>query len=371
MERKRAYITALSPRSVNIGGPPSTLNSLSSFLDQNAKSSSRSRPHRVPIFAPYHAPHLYTRDSVAEVLRNLPSLDETFCSSEWSGQPRTLIGALSGEFYSASSKRDLLEKVLYNVLAQPMYWEKLLGGCSTHVANVEASTWVVRPFGPSPAAQSIASTLKAEGIPDVKFDVSFGSSTSLVPTSKRTPLAVVGMAGRFPHAANHNELWKVLEKGLDCHKIVSSPITNVDSSNSDITQIPTDRFDANTHLSKARYGCFIDEPGAFDARFFNLSPREALQTDPGQRLALATAYEALEMAGYVPNRTPSAQLDRVGTFYGQTSDEYKEQNMTQDVGTYFIPGSIRAFGPVGFPVHALVLVFCDLFYCSCSGCRVV
>lgn len=71
-----------------------------------------------------------------------------------------------------------------------------------------------------------------------------------------------------------------------------------------------------------------------------------MQTDPGQRLALATAYEALENAGYVPNRTPSTQLDRIGTFYGQTSDEYKEQNMAQKVGTYFIPGGIRAFGPV-------------------------
>lgn len=77
-----------------------------------------------------------------------------------------------------------------------------------------------------------------------------------------------------------------------------------------------------------------------------MSPREALQTDPGQRLALVTAYEALEMSGYVPNRTPSTRLDRIGTFYGQTVDEYKEQNMPQNIDTYFIPGSLRAFGPV-------------------------
>lgn len=77
-----------------------------------------------------------------------------------------------------------------------------------------------------------------------------------------------------------------------------------------------------------------------------MSPREALQTDPGQRLALVTAYEALEMAGFVPNRTPSTQLSRIGTFYGQTVDEYKEQNMPQAIDTYFITGSLRAFGPV-------------------------
>lgn len=111
-------------------------------------------------------------------------------------------------------------------------------------------------------------------------------------------------------------------------------------------QIPKDRFNAETHLRQPAYGCFIESPGMFDARFFNMSPREALQTDPGQRLALVTAYEALEMAGFVPNRTPSTQLSRIGTFYGQTVDEYKEQNMPQAIDTYFIPGSLRAFGPV-------------------------
>ena len=77
-----------------------------------------------------------------------------------------------------------------------------------------------------------------------------------------------------------------------------------------------------------------------------MSPREAKQTEPGQRLALVTAYEALEMSGFVPNRTPSTQLSRIGTFYGQTTDEYKEQSMAQEVDTYFITGSLRAFGPV-------------------------
>ena len=84
----------------------------------------------------------------------------------------------------------------------------------------------------------------------------------------------------------------------------------------------------------------------FDSRFFRMSPREACQTDPGQRLALVTAYEALEMSGFVPNRTPSTQLDRIGTFYGQVVDEYKEQNMAQEIGTHFIPGGIRSFAPV-------------------------
>ena len=76
-----------------------------------------------------------------------------------------------------------------------------------------------------------------------------------------------------------------------------------------------------------------------------MSPREAAQTDPMQRLAITTAYEAMEMAGFVKNTTPSTQAHRVGTFYGQTSDDWREINAAQDIDTYFITGGVRAFGP--------------------------
>lgn len=120
-------------------------------------------------------------------------------------------------------------------------------------------------------------------------------------------------------------------------------------------KVPKDRFDVDKHFdptgkirntSHTPYGCFIEEPGLFDPRFFNMSPREATQTDPMHRLGLASAYEALEMAGYVPNRTPSTKLDRIGTFYGQTSDDWREINEAQDIDTYFITAGVRAFAPV-------------------------
>lgn len=138
-------------------------------------------------------------------------------------------------------------------------------------------------------------------------------------------------------ATNTEKFWEILEKGLDVHR-----------------EIPADRFDVETHYdptgkrvnaSHTSYGCFIDEPGLFDAPFFNMSPREAQQTDPMQRLALVTAYEALERAGYVANRTAATNLHRTGTFYGQASDDYREVNTAQEISTYFIPGGCRAFGP--------------------------
>lgn len=68
-----------------------------------------------------------------------------------------------------------------------------------------------------------------------------------------------------------------------------------------------------------------------------------MQTDPMHRLALVTAYEALEMAGYAPNRTPSTNLKRIGTYYGQASDDWRELNGGQNIGTHAVPGGERSF----------------------------
>jgi acyl transferase domain-containing protein len=149
-------------------------------------------------------------------------------------------------------------------------------------------------------------------------------------------VAVVGMTCRCPGGADSVEkFWELLEQGRDVH-----------------TMVPPDRFNIATHVdptgqtlntSKTPFGCFVDEPGAFEPTFFGMSPCEAEQTDPMHSLALVTAYEALESAGYVHGRGTDAR--RIGTFYDQASDDYREVNSGQDIGTYFIPGGCRAFAP--------------------------
>ncbi|KAL8736780.1 MAG: hypothetical protein Q9166_000146 [cf. Caloplaca sp. 2 TL-2023] len=176
-------------------------------------------------------------------------------------------------------------------------------------------------------------------------------------SSRKSKIAIVGMAGRFPSAADHERFWPLLEAGSDVHR-----------------KIPADRFDIEKHYhptgiarntSHTPYGCSIDEPGLSDPRFFNMSPREATQTDPMHRLGLTSAYEALEMAGYVPNRTPSTRLDRIGTFYGQTSDDWREINAAQDVDTYFIKAGVRAFAPARINYH---FKFSGSVDTACSSC---
>ncbi|KAL9094770.1 MAG: hypothetical protein Q9165_003041 [Trypethelium subeluteriae] len=51
----------------------------------------------------------------------------------------------------------------------------------------------------------------------------------------------------------------------------------------------------------------------------------------------------MEMAGLVPGRTASSRPQRIGTFYGQASDDWRELNASQNISTYAVPGGERAF----------------------------
>ncbi|RWA10748.1 hypothetical protein EKO27_g4373 [Xylaria grammica] len=145
------------------------------------------------------------------------------------------------------------------------------------------------------------------------------------------------MSCRLPGADNTKNFWDLLHEGRDVHSVV-----------------PPLRWDAETHVdisnrprkntSATPYGCWLDEPGAFDAKFFGMSPREAEQTDPAQRLALMTAYEALEDAGIVPG-VGSSRRERIGVCYGVTSNDWMETNSAQNIDTFMIPGGNRAFIP--------------------------
>ncbi|KAF4635111.1 hypothetical protein G7Y89_g2999 [Cudoniella acicularis] len=95
----------------------------------------------------------------------------------------------------------------------------------------------------------------------------------------------------------------------------------------------------------------VENPDLFDARLFNMSPREASSTDPIHRILLMTTYEALEMSGYSPDRTPSTKRDRIGTFVGQASDDWREVNASQNIDTFWTTSGIRPFGPGRLNYH--------------------
>lgn len=336
-------MSAVSANSLAISGPPATLKALS------ARGSLSSKPTSIPVYGPYHAAHLHAAADIEGILGlENPEVVDAFFST----RPRSsVMSCTSGTWLTASTTAELFKAVVHEILNEPLMFAKVLDGCLSCAQAFDGSTCLVLPLGPTQNAATLANLLKAQTSLDIVLrkppQVSAAATSATIgnhgKTSGKCKLAIVGMAGRFPDAASHEKLWELLAKGLDVHRTV-----------------PPDRFDVKTHYdptgkivntSHTPYGCWIENPGHFDPRFFNMSPREALQTDPMQRMALTTAYEALEMSGYVPNRTPSTRLDRIGTFYGQTSDDWREINAAQEVDTYYITGGVRAFGPGRINYH--------------------
>ncbi|EKJ76027.1 PKS12 [Fusarium pseudograminearum CS3096] len=327
------YISSVAHHNMTISGPPSVLEK---FIHSISSSPKDSLP--VPIYAPYHASHLYSMDDVDEVL----SLAAPTFASE---SIIPLVSSSSGNVVQPLNYTDLLRGCVTDMLINPLDLTKVSQAVAQLLEDSSSTRAILKPIATS-VSNSIVSALEPTLAERCVVDNSMGPKTSTShssteqqteSSSKNSKIAIVAMSGRFPDAADLGEFWDLLYEGRDVHR-----------------QIPEDRFNAELHYdatgrrkntSKVMNGCFIKEPGLFDARFFNMSPKEAEQSDPGQRMALETAYEALEMAGIVPDRTPSTQRDRVGVFYGMTSDDWREVNSGQNVDTYFIPGGNRAFTP--------------------------
>ena len=106
-------------------------------------------------------------------------------------------------------------------------------------------------------------------------------------------IAVIGMAGRFPHASSVAALWQKLQAGAEC-------ISRFSDEEMAAAQVaPALRSDPNY----VNAGGVLEGAELFDAAFFGYSPREASLLDPQHRLLLETAWTALEHAGTHPARS--------------------------------------------------------------------
>lgn len=132
------------------------------------------------------------------------------------------------------------------------------------------------------------------------------------PAASAEPVAIIGLAGRYPGARTLDEFWKNLAEGQDC-------VTEVPASRWDHSKV----FDPAPQVGKTtgKWGGFIDGHDRFDPLFFNIAPREAEFMDPQERLFLQCAWETLEDAGYT--RASVARDGDVGVFVGVMWEEYQ------------------------------------------------
>jgi acyl transferase domain-containing protein len=108
-----------------------------------------------------------------------------------------------------------------------------------------------------------------------------------------TPIAIVGMSCRFPKGLHDIEtLWGALQSKFNA-----------------IDTVPSDRWTADRYFSSnaiskgkayIRRGGFLSQDiSTFDASFFGISPRDAENMDPQQRILLEVVWEAFENAGLI------------------------------------------------------------------------
>ena len=145
------------------------------------------------------------------------------------------------------------------------------------------------------------------------------------------PIAIVGMACRFPRAPSLEAYWQLLVNGVDAVGDPRRP--ELEPPAWLVEQAPS-----------SRRGGFLDDLDRFEPSFFRISPREAARMDPQQRLLLEVAWEALEDAGH-----PVARLagTSTGVFVGVMNADFARlasRDLTQ-IDAQVGPGSALGIAP--------------------------
>ena len=125
---------------------------------------------------------------------------------------------------------------------------------------------------------------------------------------ERVEVAIVGMSGRWPGAANVAEFWQNLHDGVEAITFFSDEELLASGISPELVE--------NAAYVKARG--FLADYDKFDGPFFGYTPREAQILDPQQRLFLECAWACLEDAGYAPG----THEGRVGIWGGSSMSGY-------------------------------------------------
>ena len=137
-----------------------------------------------------------------------------------------------------------------------------------------------------------------------------GETAPAKPLIEGGDIAVIGYAGRFPGANNVAEFWDMLAEG----RPGTGPLPVGRWSEYSADPVTSEKMEQqNTD------GGYLEDIASFDAEFFGLSPLEAANMDPQQRILLEVAWEALEDAGVPANQLRGTAT---GVYMGSTNNDY-------------------------------------------------
>lgn len=123
-------------------------------------------------------------------------------------------------------------------------------------------------------------------------------------------IAIVGMSARFPQADGLDEYWKLLAEGRTATGEL--PLGRWSEYQSD--PVMSEKM-GKINLT----GGYLDDIASFDPEFFGLSPIEATNMDPQQRIMLELTWHALENAHLPANELKGKP---VGVFMGSSNNDY-------------------------------------------------
>ena len=288
LKLQQAYAAVTTSTAVTVSAPPSITNVFRAYCDERGlewqSPSSVSTSGR-------HGRHLPPLD-LAAVIGTNPCLDIPVAADSLFVSPAMSEG-------QEWTLHELLAMVIQGISQEPFHPDQILVQWAASMPT--SGTLNLTSLGCTSRIQYLEHALRTHGLEPQLYFRELSSSESAT-----KGVAIVGMSGRFPGGANDiSSFWDLLLSGRTTH-----------------AEIRPSRSDVPDAEEKAYAGSFLNNPGDFDHGFFRISPKEALEADPVQRLLLMATYEALQQAGYTPDGTKSVGTARVATFFGQTTTDW-------------------------------------------------
>ena len=135
-----------------------------------------------------------------------------------------LMSTSVGTCYEGSRDApSVLAAVVNDILSRACKVQDVVHGCMDLVTKSNCRKCELISIGPNNSENMFVKSLNSG---DVTCHLSLptpeasGTMSEVPRTSRKPKLAIVGMAGRFPDAADHEKFWDLLEAGLDVHRRV-------------------------------------------------------------------------------------------------------------------------------------------------------
>jgi amino acid adenylation domain-containing protein len=151
---------------------------------------------------------------------------------------------------------------------------------------------------------------------------------TFAPPATGRDIAVIGMVCRFPGAKDVDEFWRNLRDGVESVSFFSDEELIAEGISPDAFRRP----------DFVKAASLLEGVELFDAAFFGFSHREAEVLDPQHRIFLEAAWEALESAGYDPEKYNG----RTGVFAGAGLNTYGLRNLLLNPGVIDAIGGFQA-----------------------------